>query len=145
MKFKIQIVLDDSDGNTQIEDVIQLAKNNDQGYCAGLLLHEAKQLLKNIQQKIVLHQARNYTDSHRACPCCHKQRRIKGYCPLQFKTLFGIVMIPSLRLYQCQCSDKPMRRSTSYNPGYLNILALNYSILKQSGLPICHSIKCLNY
>ena len=109
MKFKIQIVLDDSDGNTQIEDVIQLAKNNDQGYCAGLLLHEAKQLLKNIQQKIVLHQARNYTDSHRACPCCHKQRRIKGYCPLQFKTLFGIVMIPSLRLYQCQCSDKPMK------------------------------------
>jgi hypothetical protein len=109
MKFKIQIVLDDADGKTQIEDVIQLEKNSDQGYCAGLSLLESKQLLKVIQQKIVLHQARNYTSSHRACSYCHKQRRIKGYHSIQFKTLFGTVVIPSLRLYHCKCSGTSPR------------------------------------
>ena len=36
MKFKIQIVLDDEQGQTQIEEVLQLEKNNDLGYCAGV-------------------------------------------------------------------------------------------------------------
>ena len=54
---------------------------------------------------MVLHQAENYTHSHRACPCCHQQRRIKGTHSIQFKTVFGTVVIPSLRLYQCQCSN----------------------------------------
>ena len=79
MKFKIQIVFDDSDGQTQIEDVIQLEKNSSQGYNASLSLQESKQLLKIVQQKMVLHQAENYTNSHRTCSCCHQQRRIKGY------------------------------------------------------------------
>ena len=100
MKFKIQIVLDDSDSQTPTEEIIQLEKSNDQGYCAGLSLQEAKQLLKIIQQKIVLHQAKTYTHSHRACPCCHKQRKIKGYHTIQYRTLFGTVVMPSLRLCQ---------------------------------------------
>ena len=55
MKFKIQIVLDDEQGQKKIEDIIQLEKNNDLGYCVGLSLQESKQLLKVLQQKIVLH------------------------------------------------------------------------------------------
>src|SRR5687768_9547588 len=105
MKFKIQLVIDDEQEQTRIEDILQLEKNNEQGYCAGLSLQESKQLLKILQQKMVLHQAENYTHSHRACPCCHQQRRIKGTHSIQFKTVFGTVVIPSLRLYQCQCSS----------------------------------------
>lgn len=109
MKFKIQIVLDDTDGKTQIEDIIQLEKNSDQGHCAGLSLQEAKQLLKIIQQKVVLHQAKIYTDSHRACLYCHKQKRIKGHRLIQLRTLFGTVVMPSLRLYHCKCSRSPTK------------------------------------
>ena len=54
MKFKIQIVVDDEQGQTRIEEVIHLNKNNDLGYCVGLSLQESIQLLKTLQQKIVL-------------------------------------------------------------------------------------------
>ena len=54
---------------------------------------------------MVLSQAEQYTQSHKACPCCHKNRRIKGYHNIQYRTLFGTVIIHSLRLYHCQCSD----------------------------------------
>ena len=58
MKFKIQVVFDDEQGHTQIEDVLRLEKDNDQGYCAGLSLQDAKQLLRVLQEKIVLRQAK---------------------------------------------------------------------------------------
>ena len=101
MKFKIQIILEDEQGHAQVKDVIRLDKNvDDPGYCAGLSLQESKQLLKTLQQKIVLFEAQSYTNLHRDCPCCHKQRRIKGNRYIQYKTLFGTVVIPSLQLYQ---------------------------------------------
>jgi hypothetical protein len=50
MKFKLQMVIEDEQGQTQIEDVIQLEKNNDPGYCASLSLLESKQVLKDLQQ-----------------------------------------------------------------------------------------------
>jgi len=105
MKFKIQVVIDDEQGQTQIEEIIQLEKAHPEGYCAGLSLVESKKLLKILQEKIVLRQAQEYTNSHRACPDCHNPRRIKGYHTIQYKTLFGTVVIPSMRLYQCRCSD----------------------------------------
>ena len=61
MKFKIQIVIDDEQGQTHIEDILRLEKNSEQGYCAGLSLKESKQLLKLLQQNILLYQANTYT------------------------------------------------------------------------------------
>lgn len=109
MKFKIQLMIDDEQGQTQVEDIIQLNKNSDQGYRAGLSLLESKQILKTLQEKLILSQTEDYTNSHRACPCCHRQRHIKGYCTIQYKTLFGTVVIPSLRLCRCDCSDDPTK------------------------------------
>jgi len=80
--------------------------DNDYGHCAGLSLQESKKLLKRLQQKIVLHQAKIYTLSHRNCPCCQKPQRSKGNHSIQFKTLFGTVVIPSLRVYPCKCSSR---------------------------------------
>lgn len=103
MKFTVQIIIDDERGQPQIEDVIQLNKDGKHGYNAGLSLAESKQLLKSVQEQLVLHQAKAYVDEHIGCPCCHKARRIKGYGAIQYKTLFGTVVIPSLRLYHCKC------------------------------------------
>jgi hypothetical protein len=106
MKCKIQVTLEDEQGQIQVEDVIRLDKNvSDPGYCAGLSLQESKQLLKILQEKIVLFEAQAYADTHRDCPCCHKKRRTKDCRYIQYKTLFGTVVIPSLRLYNCKCSN----------------------------------------
>ncbi len=106
MKCKIQVTLEDEQGQIQVEDVIRLDKNiSDQDYCAGLSLQESKQLLKILQGKIVLFEAQAYANTHRDCPCCHTKRRIKDCRYIQYKTLFGTVVTPSLRLYNCKCSD----------------------------------------
>lgn len=105
MKFRLQIAIEDEHGETCLEDVINIEKDIDNGYSSGLSLQESKNILNVLQQKIVLSQAKQYTNLHRACSCCHKQRRIKGHHSIQFKTLFGTVVIPSLRLYHCTCSD----------------------------------------
>ncbi len=109
MKYKLQVIIDDEQGQTHVEDIFQIEKPHDNGYNAGLSLHESKALLKILQEKIVLSQAKEYIRNHRACPCCHKQRRIKCNHTIQLKTLFGIVVIPSLRVYHCNCSDTPSK------------------------------------
>jgi len=137
MKFKIQIVIDD-ENQTQIEDVISLENNSDKGYCSGISLQQSKQLLKRLQQTIILHQSEAYTRANRACPCCNKQRRMKGYHDLQYKTVFGIVVIPSMRLYHCKCSMKsvktfsilkswlPVRITTHHEHSILSIVNSDY-------------------
>ena len=83
-----------------------MESNSDIGYCSGISLKQSKQLLKKLQQTIILYQSESYTRANRACPCCNKQRRMKGYHNIQYKTLFGTVVIPSMRLRHCQCSSE---------------------------------------
>ncbi|AIL13663.1 hypothetical protein IM40_10960 (plasmid) [Candidatus Paracaedimonas acanthamoebae] len=109
MRFKIQVVIENEHQQEQIQNIVCLEKGSHQGHCAGLSLIESKYILKELQQRIILHQAEDYTNSNMACPCCQKQRRIKGYNTMQYKTLFGTVVIPSLRLYECACSEEPAK------------------------------------
>ncbi len=61
MKFKIHVVIDDDDGQAQIEEVIRLDKDIATNTMVGLSLAESKQLLKKLQAIVVLHQAKAYT------------------------------------------------------------------------------------
>lgn len=45
MRFKIQVILEDEQGKTRVEDIIQLERPENQGYLAGLSLEESKRLL----------------------------------------------------------------------------------------------------
>ena len=105
MKFKLQMVIYD-DGNkksSEVEDIIELNKKDvEVGYNAGISLQESKQILETLQQKIVLKEAQSYIDSHKKCPNCLKKLGIKGYHDIQYKTLFGTIVIPSPRLYACE-------------------------------------------
>jgi hypothetical protein len=105
MKFKVQIVIDDGESETRIEDIICFDKNSDKGYCAGISLLESKQLLKTLQKKMILYEALAYTNLHQSCPCCLNKLRVKGHHNIQYRTLFGTVSIPSLRLYNCNCHE----------------------------------------
>ncbi len=49
MKFKIQVVIEDQQGDIKIEDIIHLDKSIHGDEVIGLSLSESKQLLKTLQ------------------------------------------------------------------------------------------------
>ena len=50
-------------------------------------------------------QTETFSNAQKHCSCCSHNRRVKSYHLIQFRTLFGIVAIPGLRLYHCACDD----------------------------------------
>ncbi len=105
MKFTLQVVIEDDEGQFELADIIRLDKHTSQSDFVGLSLAESKKLLTSLQTVIVQNQAAAYTQKFRCCPDCHGSRRIKGGTTVQYPTLFGIVSIPSQRLYHCRCSS----------------------------------------
>lgn len=73
MRFKIQVVIDDGQGETKTEDIIHLERSFGQNSPVGLSLIESKQLLKLLQQKMVLCQAKDFTASQKYCQCCSRK------------------------------------------------------------------------
>ena len=103
MRFIIQVVIEDDGQQTLIEDIVSFDKGSNNINCIGLSLAESKDALRNLQRLMVQSQALNFIDTNRPCPCCAKQRRIKGHHSIQYRTLFGIVVIESPRLaWQCR-------------------------------------------
>lgn len=105
MEFTLQLVIEDEQGQTYLEDIIDLNKNNEPSYCLGLSLLESRQLLKSLQQHIILSQVNEHLGSEKTCESCHHKRRIKGHETFQYRTLFGTVVLPNLRLYSCGCDE----------------------------------------
>lgn len=130
------MVINDEHGETKTEDIIELTKQVDRFSDIGLSLQESKALLKTLQKTIVCHQAKHYTETHTACSQCQKKRRAKGYHTIQYRTLFGIVSIPSLRVYRCDCEDsstKTVSLLTSWLPEH-NSPELQYIETKWASL-----------
>ncbi|MEM1152529.1 MAG: hypothetical protein AAGI44_00215 [Pseudomonadota bacterium] len=105
MQFKFQVVIDNEAGDAVTEDILTLDKFAGEGELLGLSLARSERLLERLQQHIVQEHAKRYMQAHRRCPHCSKKRRIKGYCDIQYRTLFGIVPIPNTRLHRCQCEE----------------------------------------
>ena len=105
MHFIIKLAIADENGTETTEEIIHLNKYFDNKNMIGLSLPESKQILKNLQSKIISNQAIKYIESKRKCVCCYKNQNIKGYHSIQYRTLFGIVNLSSPRLYHCPCHD----------------------------------------
>ncbi len=103
MKFKIQMVIEDDDEQYTIEELISFDKEVDNVIDIGLSLLESKEVLKKLQQFIVQTQAQSFIEKNRECPFCNNNRRIKGNHSIQYRTLFGIVVINSPRFHHCDC------------------------------------------
>ena len=113
MRIKLQVVIDDEHGGSTVEDIIVLEKSPGSDQPIGLSLAESKQLLKQLQMHIVSHQALQYFLTNRCCPHCGKKRRIKDTYTVQYRSLFGIVTLPSKRLYYCRCRAK---KANTFSP-----------------------------
>ena len=103
MRFIIKLIIKNKNDTKAIEEIIHLEKGFDNGNTIGITLSESKQILKTLQSKIILSQARDYVDRKRNCTDCDKRMNLKGYCSIQYRTLFGIVNLSSPRLFHCQC------------------------------------------
>lgn len=104
MKFKLQLqVLGDDNNIERTEHIAEFDKDYAQLVDLGLKLNESKQLLAALQCQLVEQQISAYLNAHRCCSDCSKKFAIKDYGSVNFRSLFGTVVLPSPRLHQCAC------------------------------------------
>src|SRR3954447_9335363 len=104
MRVKVQVMIqaDDSGPDTTHEIAI-LEKDCQRIEQLGLTLAEAKQLLTQLQQHLVAHQAVAFVKTRLQCKACGAPLRRKEQTTRVLRTLFGTVLLPSPRLYHCRC------------------------------------------
>src|SRR5215510_296966 len=114
MRLKVQLVIcaDDERPDT-IHDVAMLEKDCHRIEQLGLTLSEAKQLLTQLQQRVVAHQASVFVTTRSHCTACGTPLQRKEETTRVLRTLFGTVLLASPRLYHCQCQPRTM---TSFRP-----------------------------
>src|SRR3990167_853416 len=112
MKITIQMIIDDG-GQETVKNVAFLERHELSAELLGLTLTEAKIITSGIQKTMTDYQVSKYTHDQRPCLCCGKLRFIKGYTPLTYRTLFGILHIKSPRLLGCSCQE---HKQSSFSP-----------------------------
>jgi hypothetical protein len=104
MRVKVQLVIcaDDERADT-IHDIAVLEKDCHRIEQLGLTLSEAKQLLTQLQQRVVAQQASIFVTTHSTCEACGAPLQRKEETTRSLRTLFGTVRLSSPRLYHCRC------------------------------------------
>ena len=82
MKIEIRLRIDGDD-----EEVLVLDKPHDRFEQIGLSLDEAKDILGQLQERIVAVQATTFVEDNRCCPHCSKRLWSKGQRTFLFRTL----------------------------------------------------------
>jgi hypothetical protein len=101
VQYKVQLVVVAADGSESTEDLIVLNKQHERLEQLGLTLAEGKQLLREVQQRVLAQQTAAFLAAQTACPGCGRQRSTKDHKTLGLRTLFGKVALVSPRLRQC--------------------------------------------
>lgn len=90
----------------------------------GLLLEDAKSMLCQLQQAILLDQIEEISEASRVCPDCNKVRAIHDYRPRVLDTLFGRFHVKAPRIRRCACNARsevtlggPLSPLTRFFPG----------------------------
>jgi hypothetical protein len=114
MRFKIQLVVCAEGGQPDTtHEVAVLEKECRRIEHLGLTLSEAKQLLNQLQRHMVQQQATAYLAAHTQCPACGTPLHVKEQTTRTVRTLFGVIILASPRLYHCRCQARP---ATTFRP-----------------------------
>jgi hypothetical protein len=114
MKFRVQLVVCKEEGQADTQyEVAVLDKGSQEGEQVGVTLAEAKQLLKQLQQHVVEHQAAVFLTRRAQCLACGTPFRVKEQTTRSVRTLFGTLTLPSPRFYHCRCR---IRKTTTFRP-----------------------------
>ncbi|NYZ14347.1 hypothetical protein HL658_17460 [Azospirillum sp. RWY-5-1] len=104
MRVEIQLrIVGDNDTVLSDDTVLHLDRLTEELAAVGLSLAEAKTLLAGIQNRMVTAQAADHVARHRHCPACERRQPLKGHETIVFRTVFGVVRLPSPRLVHCRC------------------------------------------
>jgi len=101
VQFKVQLVSVAEDGSESTEDLLVVTKQHERLEQLGLSLAEGKQLLREVQGRVVRQQATAFLVGQTACPTCGRERSIKDHKTLGLRTLFGKISLDSPRVRQC--------------------------------------------
>ena len=112
LRFKIQFVIIAEDGTETSEELIVLDKEHERLEQLGLTLAEGKQLLREVQRRVLERQVTAFLATQAVCPACGRERGTKDHKTLGLRTLFGTVTLESPRLRRC-CRQPDERASTS--------------------------------
>lgn len=113
MKIEIRLRIDAGDGEINDTEVLVLDKLHDRFEQIGLSLDEAKDLLGQLQERIVTAQAAAFVEDNRCCPHCSKRLWSKGQRTFLFRTPFGDVPVTGPRLKRCSCDSHGCK---TFNP-----------------------------
>ena len=114
MRLKVQLVICADDERTDtIHEVAVLEKDCQRIEQLGLTLAEAKQLLTQLQQHVVAHQASVFVTTRSHCAACGTPLQRKEETTRVLRTLFGTVLLTSPRLYHCRCQT---HTTTTFRP-----------------------------
>lgn len=72
----------------------------------GLLLEDAKSILWQLQDAVLLDQIEEVSEASRICPDCGKVRAIHDYRSRVLDTLFGRFRVKAPRIRRCACNAK---------------------------------------
>ena len=103
MKIEMRLRIDAGEGNVIDEEVLELDKPNDALEQIGRSLDEARNLLGQLQGRIVAAQVNAFVEDNRWCPHCSSRLWSKGQTSFLFRTPFGDVPVASPRLKRCSC------------------------------------------
>ncbi len=118
MKIEIRLKIDAGKVNVIDEEVLELDKPHDQLEQIGLSLDEAKDLLGQLQERIVAAQAAAFVEDNRCCRHCSSRLWSKEQASFTFRTPFGDVPVPAAPHLQrfrrglAICSFGPFRPSS---------------------------------
>jgi hypothetical protein len=116
MKLKVQVCIEqDGAGEPVVTDVACFERAELSPATLGLTLAEGKSLLAGVQQALVTAQAAAHVETHRHCPHCGVEYRLKGQHTLTVRTLFGKLKLPSPRYYSCSCQPELLQQK-SFSP-----------------------------
>ncbi len=101
LRFKLQLVAVADDGSETTEDVVILDKDHEGLEQLGLTLAEGKQLLREVQRRVLERQVTAFLSVETACPKCGRPRGTKDHKVLGLRTLFGKMSLQSARLRRC--------------------------------------------
>ena len=107
MNILVKIEITGPDGKVYEHDIAAFEKGCECAAEIGLSIGDSKELLLNLQQKIVAAQAAAFCSGHSTCSCCAGKLRPKGNKPIQYRTVFGDITIDSTRFYHCRCHAGP--------------------------------------
>jgi hypothetical protein len=104
MKCTIQMVITTENGQTDTREIACLEREDLTPTTLGLTLAEGKAILKGLQEVVVQQQLTAYLETQRPCAHCDHRQRSKGYRTTQVRTVFGTILVQSLRLYRCSAN-----------------------------------------